>query len=73
MPKLIILSPFSAIPITIGLRRTFYNVSEDVGSVQVCYAVLSGRTATRSFYMRLSTVQGDAIGTWYPYCKKLRF
>ena len=39
-----------------------YNVSEDVGSVRVCYAVLSGRTATRSFYMGLSTIQGDAIG-----------
>ena len=47
-----------------------YNVSENVGSVRVCYAVLSGRTATRTFYMGLSTFQGDATGKlnlWYSY------
>ena len=50
------------IPITIGLKKTLYNVSEDAGSVQVCYQVLSGRTATRSISMQLRTVQGDATG-----------
>ena len=50
------------IPITIGLKKTLYNVSEDAGSVEVCYQVLSGRTATRSINMQLRTVQGDATG-----------
>ena len=52
----------AAIPITIGLKKTLYNVSEDAGSVQVCYQVMSGKTATRSISMQLRTVQGDAKG-----------
>ena len=57
-----VLQHHAAIPITIGLKSTLFNVSEDDGSVQVCYQVLSGRTATRSISMQLRTVQGDAIG-----------
>ena len=36
-------------------------MNEDSDRVIVCYDVLSGRTASRSFYMQLRTVQGDAI------------
>ena len=53
---------FSAIPITIGFRQSLYYVNENAGSVVVCYAVLSGRTATRSIDMQLRTVKGDAKG-----------
>ena len=53
---------FLAIPITIGFRKTLFNVSEDAGSVAVCYAVLSGRTAGRSISVQMRTLQGDATG-----------
>ena len=52
----------AAIPVTIGLRQRLYYVDEDSGPVVVCYDVLSGRTATRSIYTELRTVQGDATG-----------
>ena len=51
-----------AIPITIGLRQRLYYVNENAGSVVVCYAVLSGRTASRSISMQFRTVQWEAKG-----------
>ncbi|CAI8052156.1 hypothetical protein GBAR_LOCUS28548, partial [Geodia barretti] len=64
----ICITDLSSIPITIGLKKTLYNVSEDAGSVQVCYQVMSGKTATRSISMQLRTVQGDATeGEDYTY------
>jgi hypothetical protein len=57
-----------SIPVTIGLRQRLYYVDEDSGPVVVCYDVLSGRTATRSIYTELRTVQGDATdGEDYTY------
>jgi hypothetical protein len=50
----------NAIPITIGFRQRLYYVDEDADSVVVCYDVLSGRTASRSIYMRLRTFQEEA-------------
>ena len=55
---------YIAIPITIGLRQRLYYVDENSDRVVVCYDVLSGRTASRSFNMQLRTVQGDAICTY---------
>ena len=52
----------TAIPITIGMRQSLYYVDESAGSVLVCSRVLSGRTATRSIYMEIYTVPGDAKG-----------
>ena len=57
-----------AIPITIGLTKTLFVVSEDDSSVVVCFSVLSGRTATRSISMQLRTVQGDATRKHYIDC-----
>ena len=51
-----------AIPVTVGLTQALYTVGESSGSITVCYEILSGRTATRSIYMTIQTVQGDAIG-----------
>ena len=59
-----LISLYIAIPITIGLRQRLYYVDEDSDRVVVCYDVLSGRTASRSFNMQLRTVQGDAICTY---------
>ena len=56
------LIPTTAIPITIGIRQSLYYVDESAGSVLVCSRVLSGRTATRSIYMEIYTVQGEAKG-----------
>lgn len=53
----------SAIPVTIGLTKGLYYVSESAGSLIVCFEVLSGRTASRSISMQIRTVQGDAEGT----------
>ena len=65
---LLLISPFhscptSAIPITIGLTRGLYIVSESASSVVICYEILSGRAATRSIKMQLTTVPGEAQGT----------
>ena len=57
----------SAIPITIGLTRGLYFVSESAGSVVICYEILSGRTASRSISMQFRTVQGEAEGTCVVY------
>ena len=53
----------SAIPITIGLTKGLYFVSENAGSVVICYEILAGRAATRSISMQFRTVQGEAEGT----------
>ena len=58
----VLLIIFIAIPITIGMRQSLYYVDESAGSVLVCSRVLSGRTATRSIYMEIYTVPGDAEG-----------
>ena len=52
----------SAIPVTIGLTRGLYFVSESAGSVVICYEILSGRTASRRISMEFRTVQGEAEG-----------
>ena len=53
---------FAAIPLTIGIRKTFYFVNENSGSVSICIGVLSGSITWTGYSLYFQTIDGDAIG-----------
>jgi hypothetical protein len=59
------------LPITIGFTKGLYTVSESVGSLEICYKIHAGRTASRSINMQFRTAQGEvedfADGNDYTY------
>ena len=55
-------------PITIGLQKGYYSVSEDIGLLQVCVEVESGDIAGKSILLNYTTIDGSAKGIYHNHC-----
>ena len=60
----LILFLFLVSPVTIGLQRTSYTVTEDDALVLVCTEVESGSIAGRSITVNYQTANNDAVGMY---------